>query len=176
MPLGFSSISEYAISEIPGGVLPGGGGGAIEIEFSLLWDLDIQDELLFELGVDYTLLFDLDIAAHIGEDLMVTPIDIGDTVTLSAPATFDGDVIPTADYTLQIKTPDRVQWPDISGSSFTYDPSTQRYSYRYFIEGDYAQVGTHYFRFRVRTTDSEGNVRAAKWKPIIVRNMPFAET
>jgi hypothetical protein len=178
MPLGFSALSEYAISEIPGGSSPSGGGaGTIDAAYSLLLDLDVQEELLWDLDIDCTLLLNLDIAAYVGDMIMTTPIDIGDTATLSSSArTSTGGLILSSEIILQIKTPDGVQWPDVPGTDLTYNPSTERYTYRYYITGDYAQVGTHYFRFRVLTTDSEGPVKAADWQPIIVRPMPFSET
>lgn len=170
MPLGFASLSEDAISEFPGVIVI----GDLDPAYALLWDLDPTHEILWDLDPVYELLWDLDPLTYWEDGMPVyTPIDIGDTVRLTAVGVFEGDIVPPENFTLQIKTPDKVQWPDIPGSELTYNAATGRYQYKYRITGAYAQAGDHFYRYKAVTDDDDP---AAKWKKLPVRAMPFSET
>lgn len=175
MTLGSDSIAELAIADIGGGSAVVIDIGCLDIQASLLWDLDPQYDLLWDLDPDFELLWDLDPQAYIEEDnVSDCTVDIGATVTLTTKAIFGGAQVDASYFALQIMTPNSYQWPDISGTEFTYNSATQRYEYRYHIRGDYAQAGVHYFRFKV--VDEANQVTAAKWKPLEVEGMPFTET
>jgi hypothetical protein len=181
MTLGTHAIAELAIAELDSAfVAPP--IGCLEIEAALLWEFCPDAALLWDMEIQAALLWNLQPQAHLEGDTSMTvcsTIDIGATVVLSAVATFQGSTVDATAYTLQIKTPDRRQWPDIDGSRLTLNTETGRYEFRYHLRGDYAQAGTHYYRFKAVVEDDDNpddDATGAGWNPLIVRAMPFAET
>lgn len=174
MTFGSDSMGQLALTELT----HGGAAiaiGDLDVQDSLLWDLDIDHELLWDLDINHELLWDLDLIAYGGDGMAIyTPIDIGDTVTLSTRGVFNGEQVDGSNFTLQIKTPDLVQHDDIPGTELIYNATTERYEYEYALVDTYAQAGDHYYRFKV--VDEDGGVRAAKWQKLVVRAMPFSET